>query len=229
MQTAAPTTVGGKPGGVGYYQRAASFFSEIKQRLENPIPAVTLLGSPASGGILNLSGAFSAASAIIAGALSAASLTTAEGDVRHGDRTLIVPSAMLAMSSATTSAPTIGSAAISAIVATWGGFTGAGAFAYFPIPLCAGDRIKAVTVYANVVSTAGKTVKVFKSGAVDTSGSTTQIGSTATFTTTTGIQSVLISGLTEVLAIGQQYWIEVGFSTAGTYRIGWAEITYDHP
>lgn len=215
MDTAPPTTIGGKPT-KNYYTGLATNLDEINRRLAAPIPPVTALGTPATGGALTLSGA-----------LSAASVATAEADVRHGARSLLIHASSILPSIPNTSPSSNNMFSYSGGAVNHPGSSNS-ATAGMPINLLIGDRITALGVYVTGNVGGTWTAKLFK---ITNTGTTTQIGSTMTVAALATDQTLTISGLSETCVDATFYYVEWTANTIGLAgaRIYGAKVIYDRP
>lgn len=109
--------------------------------------------------------------------------------------------------------------------------TAGGDKAFIPLDLHVGERIKSVKMYgATGGTTSGWTLKVWKKSM--TVAAASQLGTTqSTSGAGAGDDNLSVTGLTEVVAAGTQYYAEWSTSGTGTStrRCYGVELTYDHP
>lgn len=135
MMTKRPTTVGGQATD-NWHTQDGKWRDEITERVQTPLPPVTVLGSPASGVALSLSGAFSAASVL-----------TPEADIRHGTRVVHF--------GPVSGRPSVGAPVFTggATVNTgWASVAAADAVEFSLDPFAVGDRILQVFCYGTATA-----------------------------------------------------------------------------
>lgn len=160
-----------------------------------------------STGAMSCTAAPSVTSLTASAAVSGGSVVTAEVDIRHAERTVYVPAAA--------GYPNFGIANWTLAGNSWSS-TGANETIAFPIPIPVGSRLKSVSAYIKDNATA-MTAKVFKYDPAGASPTGSQVGSTATSSATTAVQTLTVSGLTDTAEALESFYmqIEIGSTASG--------------
>lgn len=225
-----PKSLGGKP--ETHYYREMDAWSQSKdvqiaaaqKAIANP-PPVTVLGSPATGGDLTLSGNLTA-NTILSG-----SVKIFDPDVSHAARKLMLHAS--AFRNRTDDYITIGNFVQMVAGEASPELTSASGAPSEPvwacIPLSIGDRILEVDLYVRGAAPASNvvTLKVWKQD-LTTLAAPSQLGATLTSVNTATAQTLARTGLTEVVADGFGYFLSA-LITTGTPGIRGARVIYDRP
>lgn len=186
-------------------------------------------------------GAITAAAATFSGLITANAGVTAgagqhvtvsgAGELKHGDRTLILPAAMgCAAGDAAGTDRWAFSHSNGAIADAWVGTgTGTNNILGFAIPLRVGDRIKEVRAFIRDTS-GGNTVSMQIRKSSNTDGNV-QLGSTQTSAGGGTNQTLAVTGLTETLASTEYVHVNVAADTTTdtTHHVYGVEVVYDRP
>lgn len=155
---------------------------------------------------------------------------TAEADIRHGQRKLMLPAVMF--QSRTNDYVTLNNFPQPENVEGARHISAAGASpcpVWCPIPLTVGDRIVEVDVYVDGNVSGTPVLKVWKLLMTAATGTAaTQIGATITGTNTATIQTLARTGLTETIADATEYWLSCALG-GGTEAVRGGRVIFDRP
>lgn len=210
---------------------------------------VRYLSDQAFVGALSTTGAFSAASAVLSGALTAASalvsgtvtaasvacatlmtagqVQTGEADIRHGDRTLVLPACSAALAANFAYNAGGPNDQITATAST-------AAFAYFPVRLAVGDRIKSFRLLCDTPAAAADiVVTMYKHapGVGNVSAAAAVSLGTASSTATSNVQPVAATlGAPHTMAADESVQVLVAAAnTTGSKAVFALQVTFDRP